>query len=324
MQRAKVALCLIAIGSIAAPGMAQTGGPPAAASAPARPPLQIGWSPKKTPYRAYEAPNRAWWKLADVLAMHKGQGNWVQPIVRNKDLTADWHQMAPGGHTEAVEYPDNRTGIIVWGGQVRVTIKGQEPFVAGKGFEIDVPFRLPFTMEAIGSEPALWLEVHAAGDLPIYPADSHPDKPKDVDGFAYQKTVLMGGDGKYDDVNRPYLDYFKDVVEGGKRAGAFISGDHMFINNIRGKGTPTPPPTNLGHFHFGHDEFWFIMEGKIDYQIEGVPFLTASPGDVVLAAQGRWHRASFGGEVGQVATRVAINPYPYGLHNYSVESGGRQ
>ena len=289
-----------------------------------RPPLQIAWSPKKTPYTAYQAPNRAWWKLADVLAMHKGQKDWSQPIVRNKDLMADWHQMAPGGRTPEVEYPDNRTGIIVWAGQIKVSIKGQEPFVAGKGFQIDVPFRLPFTLEAVGSEPALWFEVHAAGDVPIYPVGSSPDKPKDVPGFTYQKTVLMGGDGKYDDVSKPYLDYFKDVIQGGARAGAFISGDHMFINNIRGRGTPTPPPSNLGHFHFGHDEFWFIMEGNVDYQIEGVPVFTAAPGDIVTAAQGRWHRASFGGPVGQMATRVAINPYPYGLHNYSVESGGRQ
>jgi len=319
MKRAKL---FVTIGAAAGALMASA---VLAQTAPAgRPPLQIGWSPKKTPYRAYEAPNRAWWKLADVLALHKGQKNWTQPIIRNKDLMADWHQLAPGGHTAEVEYPDNRTGIIVWGGQLKVSIKGQEPFVASKGFEIDVPFRLPFTMESVGSEPALWFEVHAAGDVPIYPVASSPEKPKDVPGFTYEKTVLMGGDGKYDEVNKPYLDYFKDVVQGGARAGAFISGDHMFINNIRGKGTPTPPPSNLGHFHFGHDEFWFVMEGNIDYQIEGVPFFTAGPGDIVTAAQGRWHRASFGGPVGQMDTRVAINPYPYGLHNYSVQSGGRQ
>jgi mannose-6-phosphate isomerase-like protein (cupin superfamily) len=302
---------------------AQTAQPVVPAGA-TRPPLEIGWSPKRTPYRAYEAPNRALWKLSDVLAMHKGKKSWVQPIIRNKDLMADWHQMAPGEQTTQVEYPDNRTAMIVWSGQVRVSIKGQEPFVATKGFQIDVPFRLPFTLEATGNEPALWLEVHAAGDLPIYPVSSTPGKPKDVPGFVYQQAVLSGGDGKYDEANKPYLDFYKDVVQGGGRAGAFISGDHMFVNNIRGKGTPTPPPSNLGHFHFGHDEFWFIMEGNIDYQIEGVPFFTAAAGDVVLAAQGRWHRASFGGPVGQMDTRVAINPYPYGLHNYAVESGGRQ
>jgi len=312
-----IATCAVAASLIGVPLMAQT--------APAgRPPLQIAWSPKKTPYRAYEAPNRAWWKLADVLALHKGKSNWSQPIIRNKDLMADWHQMAPGGHTPELEYPDNRTGIIVWAGQLKVSIKGQEPFVASKGFEIDVPFRLPFTLESVGTEPALWFEVHAAGDVPIYPIASTPEKPKDVPGFSYQKAVLMGGDGKYDEVNKPYLDFFKDVVATGVRAGPFISGDHMFMNNIRGRGTPTPPPANIGHFHFGHDEFWFVMEGNIDYQIEGVPFFTAAPGDIVTAAQGRWHRASFGGPVGQMDTRVAINPYPYGLHNYSVASAGRQ
>jgi len=319
MHRGKLLISLYAATAalVASAAFAQT--PPTG-----RPPIQIAWSPKKTPYNAYQAPNRAWWKLADVLAMHKGQKDWSQPIVRNKDLMADWHQMAPGGHTPEVEYPDNRTAIIVWAGQLKVSIKGQEPFVAGKGFQIDVPFRLPFTMESVGSEPALWFEVHAAGDVPIYPVGSSPDKPKDVPGFTYQKTVLMGGDGKYDEVNKPYLDFFKDVVQGGARAGAFVSGDHMFVNNIRGRATPTPPPSNLGHFHFGHDEFWFIMEGNVDYQIEGIPFFTATAGDIVTAAQGRWHRASFGGPVGQMATRVAINPYPYGLHNYSVESGGRQ
>lgn len=312
-----IATCAVAASLIGVPLMAQT--------APAgRPPLQIAWSPKKTPYRAYETPNRAWWKLADVLALHKGKSNWSQPIIRNKDLMADWHQMAPGGHTPELEYPDNRTGIIVWAGQLKVSIKGQEPFVASKGFEIDVPFRLPFSLESVGTEPALWFEVHAAGDVPIYPIASTPEKPKDVPGFSYQKAVLMGGDGKYDEVNKPYLDFFKDVVATGVRAGPFISGDHMFMNNIRGRGTPTPPPANIGHFHFGHDEFWFVMEGNIDYQIEGVPFFTAAPGDIVTAAQGRWHRASFGGPVGQMDTRVAINPYPYGLHNYSVASAGRQ
>jgi len=316
--KSPLSLCLLAPAMLASSLAAQT---PLRSG---RPPLEIAWSPKKTPFRPYAAPNRPIWRLADVLAMHKGQSDWTQPVVRNKDLAGDWHQMRAGGHTPRLEYPDNRTAIIVWSGKLRVSIKGQEPFVAAKGFEIDVPFRLPFTLESVGPEPALWFEVHAAGDVPVYPVDTTPEKPKDVAGFVYEKAVLMGGDGTYDDHNKPYLDYFKDVVQGGARATAFISSDHMFVNNIRGPGTPTPPPSNKGHFHFGFDESWFIMEGNIDYQIEGVPFFTAGPGDIVTAAQGRWHRASAGGPVGQMDTRVAINPYPYALHNYAPQSGGRQ
>src|SRR3546814_17333057 len=57
--------------------------------------------------------------------------------------------------------------------------------------------------------------------LPISVA-TRPDKPKDVPGFTYVKAALMGGDGRYGAADRPYLDYYKDEVTGGKRAGAFI------------------------------------------------------------------------------------------------------
>src|SRR5690349_6900965 len=95
----KATLSLCAIASLTSVALAQTAPPPAGGPGMARSPIQIAWSPKRTPYRAYEAPNRPWWKLSDVLAMHKGQKNWTQAIVRNKDLEADWHQMAPGGRT---------------------------------------------------------------------------------------------------------------------------------------------------------------------------------------------------------------------------------
>ena len=41
---------------------------------------------------------------------------------------------------------------------------------------------------------------------------------------------------------------------------------------------------------------------------------TLRPGDVVYVPKGRYHRASFGGQ--GMATRLAINGYPDGLHNY--------
>jgi mannose-6-phosphate isomerase-like protein (cupin superfamily) len=298
--------------------------PPPGGGAPQTAPMPLAWAPKKNPYQSYEAPNKAHWKLADVKAMHAGEKNWTQPIIRNKDLAGDWHQMTAGGKTTEAMFADNRVAIIVWEGQLRVTLDGQEPFVATKGFEIDVPFRRAFKLENIGTAPAMWFEIHQADDAPIYPVSSTTTKPADIPGYTYARAFLGGGQGVWDDVNKPYLDYFKDVVNGSTRATAFIASDHMFVNNIRGKGVPTPPPTNLGHYHIGYTESWFIMEGNVDYQIEGVPFFTAAAGDIVTAAQGRWHRASFGGPVGQMDTRVAINPFPRGLHTYSEASGGRQ
>ena len=56
--------------------------------------------------------------------------------------------------------------------------------------------------------------------------------------------------------------------------------------------------------------------------MDGMPFFTANVGDVVYAPQGRWHRASWAGT--GMSTRIAINPRPYGMHNFDPESGAKQ
>jgi hypothetical protein len=45
-------------------------------------------------------------------------------------------------------------------------------------------------------------------------------------------------------------------------------------------------------------------------------------GDVVYAPQGRWHRASWAGN--GMSTRIAINPRPYGMHNFDADAGAKQ
>jgi hypothetical protein len=40
-------------------------------------------------------------------------------------------------------------------GQIRFTIEGQEPFVATKGFLVQVPKRLVYSMETVGDRPSL-------------------------------------------------------------------------------------------------------------------------------------------------------------------------
>ena len=87
-------------------------------------------------------------------------------------------------------------------------------------------------------------------------------------------------------------------------------------------GVAIPPDSNKGHFHIGNDEFWFILEGKIAYQIEGIGLVVAQAGDVVLVTPNRWHRASFA--PGQVDTRLAFNRSPTMLHNYAEDANGTQ
>ena len=309
-----------ALGLIAQTATAQNTAPAAPAAAPAAgrgapPPQPVAWVPKPTRLTAYTAPNTPIWRLSEILAAHSKTASWEQPIVRNKEMWADYVQLAAGTKTPRIMYPDNRIGMIVWEGQIRVSVDGHEPFVAGKGFQINIPFRTPYTLEVVGSTPGLYFMVREADHLPLVLADTHPEKPRDLPGYTYVRAGGTASKGGFATGQKLYLDYYKDIVTPNGRGGAFIADDHFFFNNIRGMGVPTPPATNLGHFHAEYTEFWFIIEGKMEYLIEGIPqVIQADAGDVVTAAQGRFHRASF--RAGQMDTRVAINPFPDGLHNY--------
>lgn len=285
------------------------------ASPPPRPQPITAWSAKPTEATAWVAPNKPHWKLSEILAKHKGKASWQEDIVSDRDFVARYIAMAPGEKTKTQFYADDRVFWFVQSGEIKVNIDGRPSFTASKGFLVQVPYRTPYSLESVGSEPSVRFEVTGAQAVPLYPLS---ETPTPVAGKNYVKATYTGR-GAYDEINKPYLDFNKDVVAANGRGGPFVKDDHTFANIIRGPGTPPPPPSNLGHFHVGYSEFWLVLEGKIDFQIEGIPFFTAEVGDVVYAPQGRWHRASWGGT--GMATRLAINPRPEGMHNFQPRDG---
>jgi mannose-6-phosphate isomerase-like protein (cupin superfamily) len=293
----------------AAPTAAQPT-PAQTAPQPTRPPSILAWSPKPAHPGPWVSPNRPHWELARLLAAHRGNAGWSQTVVSDRDFTARYVSMAPGEMTKTQFYADDRVFWVVQEGRIRVSIEGVEPFVATKGFLVQVPYRVPYRLATEGDSPALRFEVSAARAVPLYPISETPSPASDRQ---YEK-VSISGRGKYDDLNKPYIDFLRDIVQGGGRGGPFVKDDKTWANIIRGPGQPPPPETNKGHFHVDFSEFWLILEGQVDYLIEGQPLLTAKEGDVVYVPQGRWHRATSAGT--GMATRLAINPRPDGLHNY--------
>jgi mannose-6-phosphate isomerase-like protein (cupin superfamily) len=296
----------------------------------------MSWAPKETPV-PYVAPNKPVTRLDQILAKHAGQKSWSEDAIETDRWSAKWIQMAPGEKTRTQFYGDDRTVWVVWGGKIRFNIKGQQPFVASKGFLVQVPLRVPYSMETVGDEPSLRFEIIRGGhSLPSYPVENRADfgaPPPSKDGQHYVKVSypaqpVGGGMGTYDDKNPPYLDFTKEFIQDDPTA----TGKHrlhLFVNDadnqaaiIRGIGVPIPPDSNKGHFHIANDEFWFILEGKIAYQIEGIGLIVANAGDVVLVPPNRWHRASFA--PGQVDTRLAFNRSPSMLHNFAEDANGRQ
>jgi hypothetical protein len=85
----------------------------------------------------------------EVLAAHKNEKSWREPIVRDTLLSADYSDGVR--HETARQFqPDNRSGGSCRAGSA-VHHRRQEPFVAQQGFLVQVPYRNVYQLESVGA-----------------------------------------------------------------------------------------------------------------------------------------------------------------------------
>jgi len=274
------------------------------------------WAPVPVKPAPFTAPNAPHKKFTDILARHRGKSDWAETEVLTRDFIGQYVSMGAGKKTKTLFWADDRVYWVVVSGQMKVSIDGVEPFVASKGFLVQVPYRVPYSMETVGDAPVLRFEVRPAGETPSYPASETPDAAK---GMKFIRADYTGR-GQYEGVNKPYIDFEGDIVAKNGKGGGAVKDDHTWANIIRTPGVPTPSSDNFGHFHENFAEFWLVMEGKEEFLIEGVPLISADFGDIVFAPEERWHRALAAGT--GYGTRLAITPRPPSLHYYQPGRAG--
>jgi mannose-6-phosphate isomerase-like protein (cupin superfamily) len=288
------------------------------------------WAPMPVKPNPFVPPNKALTKLSDLLAKHKGQQNWREIIVHDNLFHAEYISMAPGAKTPRRFHQDHRIWWVVQDGQIRFTIEGQEPFVASKGFLVQVPKRLVYSMETVGDRPSLRFEVTNPDAHTMYPAD---ETPTPVPGVRYERARVANAKGAYDEANVPYIDYNLTIAGTPKpkrNQNQFIGDAHDggyvnvgIVNIIRGDPKTQKPaqPGDKGHFHLTGPEAWFMLEGQNEFLIGDVPLFVANQGDVVYAPAQTWHRPRHVGS--GMATRAAIVGYA-NSHVYSAEGGAAE
>ncbi|HWC64401.1 MAG TPA: hypothetical protein VG501_12305 [Rhizomicrobium sp.] len=281
-----------------------------------RPKALTAWAPQPARLAPFTAPNALHKTLTDILARHKGRSDWTETEVLTRDYIGQYISMGAGKKTKTLFWADDRAFWVVEQGAIRFNIEGQPSFVATKGFLVQVPYRVPYSMETVGDTPSLRFEVRAAGETPSYPVSETPPA---TPGIKFVKADYTGR-GKYDDVNKPFLDFNKEIVQDGGKGGGFVRDDHTWANVIRGKGIPPPPDDSWGHFHENFPEFWIVLEGQEQFLIQGEKLITADVGDIVFAPEERWHRATHFGS--GMSTRLAITPRPPSLHYYQEGKAG--
>jgi len=274
------------------------------------------WTPLPEKANPFVPPNKPLTKIDALLAKHQGAPNWTETIVSDNLFHGDYISMAAGGRTPRRFHQDNRAFWIVQEGQIRFTIEGQAPFVASKGFLVQVPKRLVYSMETVGDKPSLRFEVTMANSQTMYPIDQAPPP---TPGIRFERTSVADAKGAYDEANVPFIDYNQTIAghpKSKKNPSQFIGDAHDggyvnvgIANIIRGDPKTQPPARDddLGHLHVTGPEFWFILEGQMEFKIGSVPIFVADQGDIVYAPAQTWHRVRFAGS--GMATRLAIVGY---------------
>ena len=100
---------------------------------------------------------------------------------------------------------------------------------------------------------------------------------------SYPTQPVGGGMDTYTERQQAVSGFLEGLViakypNGGPRGGLFMGDADNQAAIIRGLGVAIPPATNKGHFHIGNDEFWFILEGKIAYEVEGKGLIVSQGG----------------------------------------------
>jgi quercetin dioxygenase-like cupin family protein len=267
------------------------------------------WAPMPVQPNEWVAPNKPITRLSDLRAKHAGEGNWTETVVSDGLFHGDYISMAPGAKTPRRFHPDNRAWWIVQDGQIRFAIEGQEPFIASKGFLVQIPHRNVYSMETVGEKPSLRLEVTIANSNTMYPID---ETPTPVPGMKFVRARVANVKGAYDKANVPFIDYNETIAGNPKpkqNQNQFIGDAHGIANIIRGNPKTQPPAReeDKGHLHLTGPEFWFILEGQMEFKIGSLPIFVADQGDIVYAPAQTWHRVRFAGA--GMATRLAIVGY---------------
>ena len=192
-------------------------------------------------------------------------------------------------------------------------------FEAGKGDLVLAPERHLHSLEVIGTEPAIRLQVTLPDTSDVWEVKpDHAEK-----GMVLTPVTLSTGnnpdevasDGKPDRVFFNIDELQKEHP--GRRSWSDLSvrKNRAHANIICGHGEDVKPtPGNLGHYHTDFAEIWVVMRGQQSFTIEGLAPFVANQGDVVYAPPKRWHLPVAAGQ--GLSCRLAMTPYPAGNHLY--------
>jgi mannose-6-phosphate isomerase-like protein (cupin superfamily) len=285
---------------------------------------RIFYLPKPITSTPYRPPMKPLTRLADLKAKHYGNTNWSELVIDDGNTRACVISAAPGSKVARHLYPDSPAWWVVQEGRIRFDIetpKGRQSFEARKGSYVFAPERHLHSLEVVGSEPAIRLEVTLAETTPVFES-----KPENVGrGEIEYIPITLSTGVNPDDVpnNNPAGDRIHvniEDLEAAHQGQSAWSEPAQRKNRVRGnfiygheRDNPKRAPGYRGHMHADFAEFWIVLRGKLQWIMEGIDRpVIAQEGDIVYAPPKTFHIPEFLGD--GPACRLTSSTYPSANH----------
>jgi mannose-6-phosphate isomerase-like protein (cupin superfamily) len=283
---------------------------------------QAIYFPKPVKPAPYVAPMKPVVRLAELKARHKGHANWTETVVADYYNRTDVISAAPGAKVPLHLHADSPEYWFIEEGAIRFEIDdppgNPQNFDAPKGSLVFAPERMLHSLEVLGDQPAIRVQVTLREATPIYPT-----KPNDAPAGTQMipATVWVNPDPSDVPSHGPdrLLFNLTEMLKGNPKrswSNLAIEKNRAHANIICGYAADLKPtPGDRGHFH-DFPETWVIMTGEQHFAIEGEAPFVAQVGDIAYAPSTRWHLPEPYGET--QSCRLAMTPFPNGNHLYDL------
>ena len=121
------------------------------------------WYINKENAVVYTPPNRPLWKLSELLAMHRGQNNWSQDVLKDDLQIVTYNSAAPGTKFIPRLHNETATVFFIMKGNVHFNVEGQDPVTATRGGIVNILNDTIYSYDVEGSENALWINLNPLG-----------------------------------------------------------------------------------------------------------------------------------------------------------------
>jgi mannose-6-phosphate isomerase-like protein (cupin superfamily) len=298
------------------------------------------WYVHKSDKVVYTPPNKPIWRLADLLAAHRGQNNWSEPVLKDDYQQVTYNSAAPGTKVIPRMHNETATVFFIMRGAMRFTVEGQEPVTATRGGIVTILNDTIYSYEVTGAENALFINLNPRGVRTEYPGTEAPPPP--LAGTTVTKVSFVHRPGKYTGNNKLYFNLF-DAIAKCQPTGSVVDIDHIFVNPLTGfvhpeeytakcppgspgsvrggaaSTAPFDPNSTFGHMHAGVREWWIVQAGAIDGKFEKTGEFHAVEGDILNAEEDMWHQMGLEAPTGP-SVRTAISAYH--ISNMGNTAGG--